>query len=81
MANCVGVIDSDYRGELRVKLRNDGVHTLNIPEGKAVAQAMLVRRELVTFDIVDTLSDTKRGTGGFGSTDGAPIMTSRHLEK
>ena len=68
LANCVGVIDSDYRGELMVKLTNDGEDDLVVNEGDRIAQAMLIDVEQVQFEIVEELSDTERGTGGLGST-------------
>lgn len=67
LSNCVGVIDSDYRGELKVKLNSDfdiSKHSY----GDAVAQGMLVRADQWNFVEVDELSETKRGTSGFGST-------------
>ncbi len=69
LANCVGVIDSDYRGEVQVKLTNDGRwHELKVYAGDRIAQAMLVRVPQVQMVEVDELSNTERGTGGFGST-------------
>lgn len=70
LANCVGIIDSDYRGEVMVKLRQDGVFdALHAKAGDAVAQAMLVPIERIEFDLVEELSTTERGENGFGSTD------------
>ena len=73
LANCVGVIDSDYRGELMVKLSKDPRDTaaVTIKEHDAIAQAMIIKAEQVKFKVVDDLSDTERGEGGFGSTDKA----------
>ena len=68
LANVVGVIDSDYRGELAVKLHNDGTKAFSVNVGDRIAQGMLERVEQVTFLEVDELSETARGTGGFGST-------------
>lgn len=70
LANCVGVIDSDYRGEVMVKLRNDGGGNFSprIQTGDRIAQAMLVPIPRVQLVEVDELSDTARGAGGFGST-------------
>jgi dUTP pyrophosphatase len=68
LANCVGVIDSDYRGELKVKLTNDSDWELNINQGDRIAQAMIVDADQVEFYIVDELTETERGTGGLGST-------------
>lgn len=68
LANATGVIDSDYRGEVMVKLTNDGNSWFDIKSGDRIAQAMIIPVEQVEFDAVDDLSDTERGTGGFGST-------------
>lgn len=68
LANCVGVIDSDYRGEIIVALTSDtGLMPVTLP-GDRIAQAMLVPVPRVAFHEVDELSDTARGAGGFGST-------------
>ena len=69
LANCVGVIDSDYRGELKVKLTLDGNGHFIIDPNKAIAQGMIVDAQQVQFNVVQELSETTRGTGGFGSTD------------
>ena len=69
LSNCVGVIDSDYRGEVKVKLRGDEYNNLDFKYGDAVAQAMIVPVPKVSFIEVQTLSETARGEGGFGSTD------------
>lgn len=68
LANCVGVIDSDYRGEVRVKLAADMEGCLTIKAGDRIAQAMLMPIPRVEFDLVDELGETERGAGGFGST-------------
>jgi dUTP pyrophosphatase len=68
LANCTGVIDSDYRGELMVKLHNDSSRIFSINCGDRIAQAMIVPAQQVKFEAVEELSDTARGTGGFGST-------------
>lgn len=67
LANCVGVIDSDYRGELMVKLTADGLAFVVEP-GDRIAQAMLVPVEQWALTEVDELCETVRGAGGFGST-------------
>lgn len=69
LSNCVGVIDSDYRGEVKVKLRGDEYNNLDFKYGDAVAQAMIVPVPKVSFIEVQTLSETVRGECGFGSTD------------
>jgi dUTP pyrophosphatase len=70
LANCVGVIDSDYRGEVQVKLSNDNPQGLrfDVKHGDRIAQAMIVPVERVELVQVDELSSTSRGEGGFGST-------------
>ena len=74
LANCVGVIDSDYRGELKVKLTNDNPNKmfaatrLDVKTGDRIAQAMLLQYDKVEFEEVDDLTDTTRGVGGFGHT-------------
>ena len=70
LSNCVGVIDSDYRGEIKVKLTADWQkgETLYVNEGDRIAQAMIVPAPQVQLIEADELSDTERGTGGFGST-------------
>lgn len=71
LANCVGVIDSDYRGEVLVKLSSDaslGVSRLRIRQGDRIAQGMVIPVEQATFVLCDKLSDTERGNGGCGST-------------
>ena len=67
-ANKVGVIDSDYRGEIMVALHNHGEEPKTIENGERVAQLVLVPYLTADFDEVDELSDTVRGEGGFGST-------------
>lgn len=69
LANCVGVIDSDYRGEVSIKLTADDPLTkLDIAPGDRVAQAIILPVPQVAFEVVDTLTPTARDTGGFGST-------------
>lgn len=70
LANCVGVIDSDYRGAVAVKLTSDKDQDmpLYVKPGDRVAQAMLVEIPRCEFIVVDELSTTDRGSGGFGST-------------
>lgn len=70
LANCVGVIDSDYRGALGVKLTSDSAYSagLRVAIGDRIAQAMVIPIDMVDFEEVDELSSTDRGAGGFGST-------------
>ena len=67
-ANKVGVVDSDYRGEIMVALHNHGSEPKTIENGERIAQIVLVPYLTAEFDEVDELSDTVRGEGGFGST-------------
>lgn len=68
LANCVGIIDNDYRGEIMVVLINDGDLQYTIRKGDAVAQLLLREYHQYDVEVVDELSDTIRGEGGFGST-------------
>ena len=67
-ANKVGVIDSDYRGEIRVVLLNHGKETQTITHGERIAQFVITPVLTPAYEEVDQLSDTARGVGGFGST-------------
>ena len=67
-ANKVGVIDSDYRGEWMVALHNHSDTPAVVDGGERIAQVAIVPYVQGRFTEVDELSDTKRGTGGFGST-------------
>ena len=67
-ANKVGVIDSDYRGEIMVALHNHSAEDKTIDAGERVAQIALVPYLTADFCVVDELTDTVRGAGGFGST-------------
>ena len=68
LSNCVGVIDSDYRGEVKVKLARDDGKPIDAQVGDRIAQAVIMRLPKVEFEEVRELSDTERGAGGFGST-------------
>ena len=63
-----GVIDSDYRGEVRVVLINHGAETFTIAPGDRVAQLLVQRVERVRYTPAGALEATRRGEGGFGST-------------
>ena len=63
-----GVIDSDYRGEVRVVLVNHGREPFRVEPGDRIAQLLVQRVERAAFTPADALSDTARGTGGFGSS-------------
>lgn len=67
-ANCVGVIDSDYRGPVIVALHNDKNEDQIIPAGSRIAQLAIIPVMRTDFNIVDELNETERGEGGFGST-------------
>lgn len=67
-ANCVGVVDADYRGELIVALHNDTDLVQEVAEGERIAQLAIIPHLTVNFVEVDDLSSTDRGEGGFGST-------------
>ena len=67
-ANKVGVVDSDYRGEFMIFLHNHGAEPQTIQHGDRVAQLLVTPVFTPGFVEADQLSDTVRGTGGFGST-------------
>ncbi len=67
-ANKVGVVDSDYRGEVMVALHNHGTEPQTVEHGERIAQLVLAPVITADFDVVDDLDSTARGTGGFGST-------------
>lgn len=67
-ANCVGVIDADYRGEIIVAIHNDVDTVRFINPGERIAQLVVTPFLPVTFNEVDKLNTTSRGDGGFGST-------------
>ncbi len=67
-ANCVGVADSDYRGEYIVALHNDTDEERIIENGERIAQLVIMPYLPAKFLEVDELDETKRGSGGFGST-------------
>ena len=66
--NTPGTIDADYRGEIKVILVNLSNEPFTINPGERIAQMVVARYEKVEWDVVDTLDETERGTGGFGST-------------
>ena len=67
-ANCVGVVDADYRGEIIVALHNDSDQIQVIEPGERIAQLVIIPHISVDFEEVSELPATDRGTGGFGST-------------
>jgi dUTP pyrophosphatase len=68
LANAPGTIDSDYRGPLGVILVNLGTEPFTINHGDRIAQMVVAPVVQASFAVVDTLSETDRGVGGFGST-------------
>lgn len=67
-ANKVGVIDSDYRGEIMVSLHNHSDKRQEIADGERIAQLVLAPYIRAAFEQAEQLDDTERGSGGFGST-------------
>ena len=67
-ANCVGVCDSDYRGEYIIALHNDSDTPRTVSHGERIAQLVVMPYLPVEFEECDTLPETERGAGGFGST-------------
>ena len=71
LSNCVGVIDSGYRGELQAtfnKINQDSVSENDYKVGDRIAQIMIIPHPDIQFEEADKLSNTERGEGGFGST-------------
>ena len=67
-ANCVGVIDSDYRGEVKVALYNDSKEVQLVEKNERIAQIVILPYLNVDFNETDNLSESDRNQGGFGST-------------
>ncbi len=67
-ANCTGVVDSDYRGEVIVALHNDSAGPRTVVPGERIAQLILLPYLAAEFDEVEELDETARGADGFGST-------------
>ncbi|RCK77660.1 MAG: Deoxyuridine 5'-triphosphate nucleotidohydrolase [Ignavibacteriae bacterium] len=66
--NSPGTIDSDYRGEIKVIIHNFGDREFEIKRGDRIAQMIINKYERVDLEIVEDITDTKRGSGGFGHT-------------
>ena len=66
--NSPGTTDADYRGEIKVILINHGSKTFEIEDEMRIAQMVVSKYEKVNFELVSDLSESKRGSGGFGST-------------
>ena len=67
-ANKVGVVDSDYRGEWMMAAHNHGSNRIVVHNGDRVAQMMIIESLKFSFTQVNSVNDTERGSGGFGST-------------
>lgn len=67
-ANKVGVVDSDYRGEIKVALHNHGKEAQTVEKGERIAQMVIAPYLSVNYEEADELLETERGEGGFGST-------------
>ncbi len=68
LANCVGVVDSDYTGEIKVALVNLSNNEYTIENGERIAQMVILEVSQASFTVTDELRKTERGSGGFGST-------------
>ena len=68
LVNGIGTIDSDYRGEIKVCLINWGEDPFVVNNGDRIAQMVIAKYVKANLDVVDSLSDTERGEGGFGHT-------------
>ena len=67
-ANKVGVVDSDYRGEILVALHNHGTQAQTVEDGERIAQFVITPVLMPPYEIAEELSETVRNAGGFGST-------------
>ena len=68
LSNSIGVIDSDYRGEISVGVINHGEEPFTVARGDRIAQMFFLPVEHAEFLVVETLDETERGAGGFGHT-------------
>ena len=68
LANCVGVVDSDYTGEIKVGLINLSSEEYTLTRGERIAQMVIMPVAHANFTVADELDKTQRGSGGFGST-------------
>lgn len=68
LVNCVGTIDSDYRGELKIPVINLSNEVFTLNDGERIAQLVIAKYERVIVELSEDLSETQRGEGGFGST-------------
>ena len=67
-ANCVGILDADYRGNVIVALHNDTDEFMGVSPHERIAQLIIQKLEPIVFNEVEELDETERGEGGFGST-------------
>ena len=68
VVNSPGTIDADYRGEVKILLINHGTESFTVNRGERIAQMVVAPVTQAKFEVVDTLSETARGAGGYGST-------------
>jgi len=68
VANGIGTIDADFRGEIHILLLNVGKEKFQVDKGMRIAQLVLSKVDQVKWEVVESLDETERGTGGFGST-------------
>jgi dUTP pyrophosphatase len=66
--NTPGTVDADYRGEIKVLLVNLSNETFVVQDGERIAQMVIAKHEQIQWDAAETLSETERGAGGYGST-------------
>lgn len=66
--NSPGTVDADYRGEIKVLLVNLSKEPFTIEDGERIAQMIVAKHEQISWNLVESLSDTERGAGGYGST-------------
>ncbi|GAB2615887.1 dUTP diphosphatase [Belliella aquatica] len=66
--NSPGTVDADYRGEIKVLLVNLSTEPFTIEDGERIAQMIVAKHEQISWDLAESLSDTERGAGGYGST-------------
>lgn len=68
IVNSPGTIDSDYRGEVKVLLINHGQESFEVKDGERIAQLVIAKHETITWEETKELSNSQRGTGGYGHT-------------
>lgn len=68
LANCVGVVDSDYRGEIKIPLINNSHESFTVTNGMRIAQMIMTPVIIPRIEPADSLDETQRSSGGFGST-------------